>query len=397
VLLAAQAAVAIVFACSSYSGSSAPADDGGAGDGTPPPVAPPPGPAPADLCSHDAPPGPTGADDAPGVTVPDVVLAVERFTLGTKGGGFDLDRVCTCDPRPGAARDGGPSCTATKTDCDLEGGVDNQLGVLADEMAPFFDVASIPNDLIAEGRATTLIVLKGWNGKPNDPDVSVGVTLSAGIRGSAAGCLDASYDDAHGVYTPGWCGDDTWSVSTSWGASDGKGGVVPRAIGKGYVTNGKLVVPAFAGDVGMPFGDVWAIAATQSMLVATLATDMTPEGVRISSGLFAGRTDPHEILVGFGTQIDPVGGTTNGYANRLCQNTMQFGALRNALCGVGLDVTKSGSDLGTAPCDAVSGSVTFTARGAKMGALYAPTIAGDGCEPGPNGQPDTGASYACGP
>ncbi len=388
VALACLGATAAAFACSAYSGGGGVPEEAGA-DAPAPPPAPP---ASVDLCAHTAPPGKPAVDDAPGVNVGDVVLAVDHFTFGTAVGGFDLDRSCTCDTRPGAAHDGGPSC-AGPAGCDLDGGVDDNLGYFADTLMSFFDIASIQNGLVQAGRATTVLVIKNWNGQPNDPDVTVGVAISAGIH-SDAGCPGATYDTLRGTYSPGWCGSDPWTVSTLWGSSDGDGGVIPRGIGPGYVSGGVLVA-GIGGELGVPFGDVWGAVLKLGFVVATLGHDANGN-VQATNGVLAGRATTHDLLVAFGTVLDPTGGMHGSFRDRLCWNKTQFGSLRTSLCTQGLDVSVSGADFQGVPCDGISAAAAFTARAAKLDGLHPPDVVPEACQPGADGQPDAGTvSYFC--
>lgn len=73
-----------------------------------PEAAPPPDP-----CAHLVPPPPPDVDDAPNEDIGAFYLGLRTISLTSEGGaltGFDLDRVCSCDTRPGAAFLGGGSC-----------------------------------------------------------------------------------------------------------------------------------------------------------------------------------------------------------------------------------------------------------------------------------------------
>lgn len=389
------ASAALLVGVAGACGSSYAPHDEPAEAGPPDAVAPPDdsgGPS-VDPCLHAQPPGPPAADDAPDLDLPDIVLAVDKVTLGAAVGGFDLDGTCTCDGRPGGAHDAGPSCVTTGVLCDLDGGVDNTLGVGSDQFGAFLKVDSIPNGLIAAGRRGGLLVIRGYNGKANDKSVSVASYVSDGIR-SDAGCPDASFDAKRGTYTPGWCGNDPWSIDTASVAA----GNIPTTFGNGYVVDYHLVARVTSGDVRLPMGDVQTIALHEAIVSAQLV----PAGggsslFRISAGIVAGRASPHDVLAGFGTQV--VGGPVDdgGFAERFCQQAA-FAQLKTQLCA-GRDVTKSQlTDFTNAPCDSISTSVGFTALPAVMGEPYTAVPPGDPCEPGADGEPtQPGVTYSCPP
>ena len=201
----------------------------------------------ADPCAHVRPAPKPLVDDAPNDKLPDIYLALHHVDLApsatnTAAPGFDLDQSCTCDTRPGTAFEGGASCTTgAKPFCDFDGGVDNQIFNFARDYAAFIDVdqAANINGSIASGHQTVILVIKEYNGRANDSAVSFGTFSSEGMREGPT--CPGSTTDTDGFSSPGWCGEDKWTASSS--SVDGTSGLfVPKSIGTGYVTNYQFVV-----------------------------------------------------------------------------------------------------------------------------------------------------------
>ncbi len=97
------------------------------------------------------------ADAPPGEELPPFYIAVRRTHLTNETAkiiGYDLDGVCTCETRPATAHLGAPSCISSKPGCDLDGGVDNAVSLLAAQLSPFFSLDALPQRLIDKGRRT---------------------------------------------------------------------------------------------------------------------------------------------------------------------------------------------------------------------------------------------------
>lgn len=367
----------------------------------------PPGPAPPDPCQHARLPGPPDLDDAPTTELPTVVMAVDTSALkptATSLEGVDLDGVCTCDSRPDTAHAGAGSCIGRgQTVCDGDGGVDSHFAATLAAFTSAFDRDDFTrvNETIALGRVSLLLFLRKYNGRANDRDVEVGIVASNGLRDSH--CPN-SVEGNFGFFSPGWCGDDAWTVPP--------GTVVngfPIAYGAGHVNDYQLVVDIDS-VIAIPFGNVNIPAGSPTLFgrLIPLGDDLKPRDptrppqtpneerfYRVESGLIAARVAAADMLAGLGSSIlpDSVGG------GRLCQSPSLYGIVHDHICDA-LDIAKSKKfDFydGYA-CDAISTSVYFTAAPSRVGATDVTPQEENGCAPVDGGPADSGSSvktYSC--
>jgi hypothetical protein len=402
-LVVVAAVPAAMFACSDpYSESSG--QDAGVGAATVE-ASPLDAASPPDPCAHVLPPSPPAVDDAPGDELPTFYVALRTVhTLRSDKSvpGFDIDGVCTCETRPGTAYDGGGSCIRKGApSCDVEGGVDNAMAVLATTLSPFFAFESVPNDLIGFGRRTLLIQIGRYNGRANDKDVAVGFALSDGIREADGGC-PGSQPSKLGTLTPGWCGNDIWTFLPEAVIPTTK---QPLVQGVGYVANGILTVQ-IASSLLVPFDEASEITFGSPVFAGALvpldknlqprdpAVPPTNEEKRlwaVTNGTVSGRMRVGNLLTALGT-ISTGGGTA------LCQGA-SFALLRQNVCN-GLDIASSKS-LDFAPdtqCDSLSAGLEFSSFPVLPGEIHAATPSNNPCLPGPNGDvPDAAVPtpYLC--
>lgn len=348
-----------------------PADAAVAVDGGPVADAAPP----ADPCLHVTPPPPPAVDDAPNDRIDDFYLALRTVSLVPPGvplPGFDLDRACTCDPRPETAFLGRSSCTTTgRPLCDLDGGVDNQMGAFLKDYASFLDIdkAANINGRIDEGQRTAIVVISKYNGRANDKEVGFGIFVSEGIR-EGASCPGSM--PLEGFFTPGWCGKDVWTISSGSVTASGTG-FVPKAVGVGYVSNYRFVT-TFNGVVGIPFGSYRLalgspvyqgrfVPLDENRQPLEPTPDLGPDRIkawRAVDGNLGGRIQISELLAALGTVNTP-GTDSGGNPPTLCTQPA-FLALKSSLCEQ-VDVTSTSAlDFAEgARCDAVSVGVAVTA------------------------------------
>ncbi len=365
-------------------------------------------PRPPDPCAHAFPAAPPDTDDAPGEELPPFFVAVRTIQLAGENGavpGFDLDGVCTCDTRPDTAYDGGPSCVASAPRCDADGGVDNSLSVLASQLSPFFALDDVPRKLIAAGRRTLLVQIGKYNGRANDKEIAVGFALSDGIR--EKGCATSIENPAKGIWSPGWCGDDRWSLLPDSIIPSTK---QPLIQGVGYVREGVLILQ-IGGTLLLPFNEVSVLTFGSPVITGTLvplredlqprdrATQPTDKEKRlwsITKGTVAGRVKATELLGALGTIELPRLGD-GGSAGYLCQET-QYAFARDQICA-SLDMSSSKAlDFDPrAQCDSLSTALTFTAFPAFPGDVRATAPTENPCVAGANGQPPDagGRPYRC--
>ena len=371
--------------------------DGAAGDAAPP-----------DPCKHVFAPTPPDLDDAPGDELPPFYIAVRttRISNDTKTiRGFDLDGVCTCNADKTTAHAGVASCLSAKPSCDLDGGVDNAVSVLAAQVSPFFSLDTVPQRLIDTGRRTLLLEIGKYNGRRNDKEVAFGVALSDGIR--VQGCPTSTENAAKGIWTPGWCGDDVWSFLPE--------AVVPATNqpliqGLGFVKDGVLTLQ-LEGSLLLPFDESSVLPLGGTVMTGTLtplgddlnprdpnmppATERQKRLFRLDDALIGGRVKATQLLAGVGTVDTAVGDAGPAY---LCEQS-SYELLRKGICGaVDLASTQALDFDPQAKCDSLSVGITFTAFPVLPGALHMTNLVANPCAAGPSGEPpDGGTPYSCAP
>jgi len=373
-----------------------------------------PPPPPVDPCVHAVPPPRPTVDDAPTERLDDFFVAFRRVELVPEGNapvrGFDLDGVCTCETAAGTAEGGAPSCAAKSPNCDLDGGVDNGTAAFLKTYAAVIDInesANI-NGQIQDGQRNAVVLISKYNGRANDLDVGFGLFSSEGIVDPSP-CPGSTFVD--GFYTPGWCGEDKWTVSSSTVTVAGGTKFVPKAIGTGYVADYQLVVKfdglavipfgAYRLSIGSPVmtGRLVPLDATMSPIdVATNPSKADIAAWRVEDGVIAGRLPINDMLAAMGTLVAP--GSDAGAGSHLC-SSVSFALLKGELCAR-LDVNAAASldfqrDLA---CDALSTGITFRADPAKVGQVIAPLDDGgtNECYPTEDGGGPVGGgpvSYRC--
>ncbi len=385
-----------LFACVDLEslGNGPPRDGAASGDETGTDEA---GPALPDPCAHVLPVGAPSADDDPDASLPPFVVAIDQAVLDPKqAAGYDLDGVCTCDRRPGAIADGGSLCVARSQVCDLDGGVDNMVGVVAAASSPTTRLDTLPNRLVQTGERTVLFQIGNYNGLANDTDISVGVVLAEGIRVEPAGCPAAVYQDASARWTPGKCGTDSWSVSKASVITSGR--LLPLVTGTGYVNQYRAVVHLTA-PVKVPFTAESAVSIEQPTLTATivpLGVDMLPRDAaappttaearyyRLENGQLVGRVTIPNVLASLGSYRQ--GGPDGG---RVCQNESVFDLVRTQIC-TNADLLRDPAAPAGGTCDALSMAMGFTAIPALSDAIV------DSPPPVPTAECDPdGGAYLC--
>jgi len=364
--------------------------------------------APVDPCAHARPPAMPDVDDAPASELPPFYIAVREMRFASEAavaGGFDLDGVCTCDARSGTARDGGASCgRADNARCDQPNGVDNVFATLARQASAVTPLDEPPNALIAAGRRTMLLQISKYNGRRNDKEVAIGLALSDGIR--RPGCPGSVHNQAKDVWSPGWCGDDEWSLrAQSVVANTG----APLLQTTGYVRDGRLafemptLVLPFTEDATLELGDA-VFAGKLTPLAADLAprdfdaprSDREQRLFALDDAILGGRFRATTLLAALGAVEQP---TENGEPRFLCESSY-FPVVRQTICG-GRDIARS-SRFDFEPnlaCDALSAAVSFRAFPVLAGEVRESVTRANPCLAGNDGQPpDSGANdkpYVC--
>jgi hypothetical protein len=324
----------------------------------------------APVCVHALPPErPTTNDSLNG---PDVVFAFSGVRLDTgeeeaglpKPLGLDLDDTCTC-PQPESCV---PPDSGMPRACDGPNGRDNAVGpllagvvTLGSGFGPEAAAAQIQ-----AGDFGILVVVQGWNGLPDDPELIVGVLISSGVEG---------IQNDGGRVRPRFDGSDVWTVTPAsvLGGADivGKdcrtlgGKCLPfQSDPRAYVRGGVLVAHL---DIPLPFETTAGIVQFD-FLGATLSGTLTKDGaVYRLVGEIAGRWPIDNMLPTFARIHNPVTDTA------LCESEAGlqiYQYVKSAACAA-VDLTTSPSlDNTGAPCDALSNAVSFAAVTATAGTVF---------------------------
>ena len=265
--------------------------------------------------------------------------------------GFDLDGLCSC-PEKVACLGSKPNLPCDPTDS----GIDN----VASDLFFFFSKAtktSLDESGLRlgldRGKFSVLFRLAGWNGEPDDPDVSLQVLNAFDANpGTDAG---ARFD-----------GNDQWIVDTASLVS----GIPVQPVTKAYVAGGKLVaeMPTLTFKARIPtVGDKWLlirVVLRDVHLTATIAKKGA--SFTLSDGELGGRSPSAELF------------TLAMYLGA-CPGGVAFDSMKPILCDardLPIDPAKDGRDF---PCDAISVGVAFEASPAAV----APGDAGTPDDPFP--------------
>ncbi len=384
----------------------------------PPPEAGPdtfvPDSAVPDPCNHVRPLKRTGKDDAPNDAIPDLYLALREVKLFPDAGqtqGFDLDESCTCDTRPGTKFDGGPSCVTSRApQCDLDGGVDNQAVTVLGDYTSFIDLdkASNINNNIAEGKQTSILLLKSYNGTANDSDVKFGIFTSEGML-DGPNC-PGSKPDLDGISNPGWCGEDIWTASERTVKVTGTS-FVQNSIGSGYVIDYQFVAE-LNGPATIPFGNyrltLGSPVSTGKLvpLDANLMPIDTSKGPqldlvkywRVENAVLGGRVPVSELLAAAGTVNTP-GDAGGGPKPPLCTGSL-FTLLKQTMCdAIDISSSKELDFVPNARCDSLSVAIGLTAGSVKVNRTAPATAVSNDCYPTEDGggpvDASIGVDYQC--
>lgn len=402
-------ALTAAAACGSPYGDARPATDT-ANDGEPPKgdVG-----APVDPCRHAEAPSRPGNDDDPTTKLSTITMAVERFVMGEKDGvftGVDVDGVCTCDSRPGTAYDGGESCRSPNSPnspnsrCDGDGGLDNAFGQLADSFKSYFDFSEYYNSAIAHGRGNFILQVADYNGRLNDAQVNVALVMSDGIVEPT--CPTSKREPPDETYSPGWCGDDLWTINPDSVLSID----VPSVVLSGWVTNGVLVARAPTGvavplgDFGNGYGSVILYGAVLFGTMVPLGEDLAPRDpartpterekqlYRLDNATLAGRITARDLLGALGRFHVTLDGGSTPY---LCESPT-FDSVRQFICGAtDLNHLAENDHNPTSVCDALSIGWWFSSAPAVMSGVSTRPHPVTVCDPKPDGTSEAGASFLC--
>ncbi len=302
------------------------------------PDAPPAG------CVRATYPPPPGGSDA--VSVPDIVVAMHIIDMGEvspEPPGFDLDFTCTC------FEEAGDSCSTklSKPRCDGPGGVDNAASKLFKLVTDNLGEAYFGSDFYSSradlGLWSVLFRISGYNGSPNDPNVTVALFVSSGTSG----------------VTPLWDGTDKWSVSSD--SLGPKGDVTdPLYLSDGgYVNDGVLV--ATLPSVALRLSgseDTISVHLAGGVVSGQLVFDDL--GAHITKGVIAARWSEKEVFASLASFRGPMG-------TMLCNDGgFVYNSVRANVCS-NRDILSDSIQAAATPCDALSLGIGFEADPAMLG------------------------------
>lgn len=316
-------------------------------------------------CALSRPPvRPSTADGPDG---PELVIALRHLTVDQGDGrwrtiGFDLDGLCTEPPE--LVAECVPRTASAMTPEDGVGGVDNALGqsLLEVLLIAYPEIPADINRTTDAGNGVIVMRVRGWNGEPDDPSVSVMLAQSrfatralddGGIPDASAAVIQ---EDGGGLPPPPvWDGRDAyWLAVDSFVDGDFDR---PRVeVSAAYVANGTLVVPLPDGIevlfLGRERGFFFRII--DAIFAVTLPTD----GSTVPHAAVAARWPVTNVLDSL-----PLYG--------VCEGTEDYRRFER-LADLTADVrTVPGSGGPDAVCDAISMGIAFDGVVARIAGIAA--------------------------
>jgi hypothetical protein len=311
----------------------------------------------AEVCKHALPPEAPDVAESRSSRERDYVFVLQTSDVGDHDDsdgtpryerlGYDLDGTCT-----GLGQ--GPSCATPRWQTspvqDESEGRDNSLNSLLFKAAslpfdhtqqPFYDIELDAN----VGRASVALVIRGYNGEANDPQIEVDIYS-----------VSMWADVLAGSPMPRWDGADVWRPTSPWiDQTDGGPLRSDRPLFRdlsAYVSDGTFVARFPSLLLGFAYipGDVWhKVLVTGRLVVRDGAL-----GVR--DGIITGMW-PVDTLLAFLARpfaADP--------ESTACVEVNAL--MRNLFCN---SVDLNLSEDADAPCDALSMFYGFTASPARLG------------------------------
>ncbi len=333
-------------------------------------------------CVGAVPPArPPLTDDGGTGSIGPVVAAFRTIDIGVSGAldagippfGYNLDNTCTC---PGL-----PSCSqrtdaAPGQDCDDTAGRDNlDIQLFRLLRGPATTGTSQIDQGLMMGQYGLLLVIRNYNGRENDPYVTVDFYVSNGL----------DRDPDGGIPTPRFDGSDLWTIDPG-SVHGGKPGGGPIFSDPSAYVSGNSVV-AHLPELPIAFGDrTFLGGATMQLSGAVIVGTLQPSsigdggsgtfGYSLVGGTIAGRWPTSQILSTLAT-IPEEGGTF------LCgSDSLNYNIIKSVVCSAADISTLSIEDNTTptlAPCDAISVGMEFTAVPAQLGDVFGVPAAPAGC------------------
>lgn len=303
-------------------------------------------------------PGPPPADTE-GPSEPETTSALDGVTVTEQirdgvGVGYDLDGLCTCPEKP-ACRGSKPGLPCDGTDSGLDNATAS-LFLRFVEQGVGIDDTGLKSALLA-GQFGILLRLRDYNGRPNDPKVSLEVfnAVAANRPPRDAGA------DAAGPFDPGpgakLDGNDTWIIDSDSYLDDR----FPTFFSSGaYVRDGVLVAELtnLVLRLRFPAGPTtWGLVEVQfaDARVTARLERAANGGWNMRAGLLVGR-------VPIGTLLQ------QAMRNGACKGSTIYAALKPLACDARDLPLKPGDDGADVSCEALSAGFAFSAIPARAAA-----------------------------
>jgi hypothetical protein len=341
-------------------------------------------------CDAAEPPDrPAGGDDGGAPENVPVIAAFNTIDIGVSGGidaaippfGYDLDHTCTCPGPPSCLAPPPPKGTPANPDCDDSRGRDNTDIQLFRDLRGLAATGTTQIDQgLAAGQFGLLLVINGYNGKPDDPQVSVDFYLSDGLSRDADG----------GIPTPKFDGTDLWTRDLNSLQGGQANGQPLYSTDTAYVTN-NVVVANFT-QLPIAFGDrTFLGGATMQLFGAIIVGQLQAQpigdggtfGFALAGGTIAGRWPTSQILATLAT-IPTEGGFLCG-TDPTPLDTLYYGIFKEVVCAaadIAMVPSEDNSTPTLAPCDSISVGMQFTAVPAQLGPVVASPPVPAGCQDG---------------
>jgi hypothetical protein len=292
-----------------------------------------------------APGSPGGADDGGNV---DFVTALRKIDLDeTKSDvtiGLDLDGLCTC-------QDGGATSCKPLIEkvCDGPGGIDNSLGLIfakVHEISVGVITSAQISNAADKGSWTSLLRVRGYNGKPDDAKVEALMYTTQGVNA--------------GMPAPKWDGMDAWPIDKASLKSPPNVDSAVTVSTDAYVTNGVLVVhlPKQRLRIRSTLFKM-DLELVNVVIQATLKPAVG--GYSLTDGVTAGEWSLANAFKDIAS-IRYAGDT------KLCTDDNDFVTVKSVVCA-NPDLRVDGSGNGSEACDALSFGATFSADPAQLGPI----------------------------
>lgn len=305
----------------------------------------------------------TSPDAGPGLCpTPGVNLDGLTTCLGEDGGQVSP----TCPPDKPHCR-WGPACSKQTrpgdVSCDDVGGVDNAFSAVLRRspfaVIPKFDARQVdPNVVLRTGVANVLIRLSGYNGTPNDPDVTVAFFVSSGVDETTTPMLPKEFDGGPEYLRVRWDGESrrTWFIDpTSLAEPTAR---IPRYSTSGFVRDGVLVVTATT--MVVPFG--LSLVISDARMVADLRR--AGDDWILRNGMVGGRISIADLV----HALDPLQFFLGESLTSVCDSELLRGQLLKLFCQAA-DLSSDGG-----ACDVLSVGLTFRAVPADLGPVRKPQL-----------------------